>query len=244
MSTDDSSSGDLVVSYFESCTLYARNLDRLWFYGISAGFRSFGALLSGRILQFTLATTDYFLRLKRGEHEPDANCERIMDLSHQQLGVDAGQFKQGMKDAMWLLALGAGIAVLGALVGSAVGALFGSMLRQPVLFAVGGCLVPLLLGTFIVCQTLAKMMLQAGLLIKFGPEEVARRRGEMDAIVRRHKHAFALYAMAAMAGSQVGLVLCCVGVFLTIPFSTPAIYVGMINTLGITSADMDKFLSA
>jgi len=244
MSENNSTKVDLVGSYFESWGLYLKNLDTVWGFTFTAGFRAIGALFSGKLIQMALATTDFYLRLKDGDSLPSANFSRIMDLTNTQIGVDQKALRKGAGNEMLTSILGVLIAVLGAPIGLVVGGVIGMLVHLGFLGALVGFFAPLAIGGIIYFRSLAVMMLGAGLFIKFGPEEIKQRQQEADATVQQHTPAFAFYAMAALISSWAGLVLCCIGVFFTVPFAPTAFYVGMINTLEITTADVDKFLSA
>jgi hypothetical protein len=111
-------------------------------------------------------------------------------------------------------------------------------------FGLLGFLGALFLAGLVYFRSIAILVLNAGLFIKFGPGDITAHNTEINAILKQHAMPFAFYCLVAAIASYVGIIFCCVGIFLTIPYMAVAMYVGMINTLGIQVSDIDKFLTS
>jgi hypothetical protein len=228
----------LLGSLTEALWLYARNADRVWFFTMRSGFGAIGALFQGKVFQVGLAVTDFFLRLKSRQPSPDANYTRIMDLSSEQLGGSLAGAIRGIGLAIFAVLFGA----IGAPVCFVLGLVVGAIAGRGVLVGFIAALVVLALASFMYFRALATMVLGLGVAIKFGPAGLESRREEAQSLLRRKMVPFALFLDMSFGIALLGLLLLIVGIFVTIPYFPTAMYVGMINTLGITEQDVEKFL--
>lgn len=229
---------DLRGSLGQSLRFYASNANQVWFFTMRSGFRALGALFEGRLFQLGLAVTDYFLKLKSRQPSPDANFARIMELTSSQLGGATGGVFRGMGAAIFAVLLGVIGTPLCFVVGLAVGTVSGAGGLIGVLAALG----VLSVAAFMYFRALATMVLGLGVAVKLGPGEFERRKEEAASLLKGKEIPFALYLSKAFFISLSGIVLCFMGIFLTIPCFPAAMYIGMINALGITEQDVDRFL--
>ncbi|MBN1505492.1 MAG: hypothetical protein JW955_01530 [Sedimentisphaerales bacterium] len=221
----------LASSFFESWGLYFQNIGSVWAFSFVIGFRAIGAFFSGKMLQIALAATDFFVKLKAKDPSPNQNIDRLCSLSNEHLGIDAKKNRKEMFKVMSPAILVVMLCPIAAVVGAITLGWLG-------FFGV------LLLAALVYFRALTILMLNVGLFIKFGPGDIEAHRTEINSILKQYTIPFASYMCLSAVASYAGLILCCIGIFLTAPYMGVAGYVGMINILGIQISDIDKFFEA
>ena len=239
----ESSEPSLVASFFESWSVYLGNVPLVGSYHFRMMFAGLGALFTGRLFQIALATTDFFLRLKMKDSWPSRNFDRYLALTNAHLGVETKDSILHLVNYLLLASLGIGIVVIGAPLGLMVGTLLGMFKSYAGILQGVGFLSPIIVGGALYVYCIAVLHLEAGVAVKLGTADPKNRQEEADAMLKQHVIPFAVYMLFALLGSWAGVILCCVGIVLTMPYVVVAGYVGMINLFGITPADVESFLA-
>ena len=143
-----------------------------------------------------------------------------------------------MGPAIFAVILAPIIAPIGGLMGSGLGRSVGLGFPLGLLGFFG----PLLVAAVIYSRSIAVLMLNVGLFIKFGPGDGEDHEKEIRLILKKYTMPFAFYICISGLASCTGIICCCVGIFITSPYVAVAMYVGTINILGIKASDIEKFL--